>query len=534
MATKQYDNYADLITFTRASSGTALRPVGYGAELVTNGTFDTDVSGWSDFSSAGGSIAWNASGYVDVTNTTGTARLAQNIAVTRGNVYELTVQNVGGGSVFVYISETVSPFGSVLLGTVTSGTTKTFVFVAPYTSNRISISNFSAGTTASLDNVSVKEVIFDRATDPLVLFNHPNNVPRIEYDADGNRLGLLIEEQRTNLLLKSQEIVAGSNGWYTTGASTAANQVGPDGAANSASTITSTTSTGQHALAFSFGFISGTTHTGSFFVKKGTQRYVRVSAGNPNTWAARVVFDLDLGVVDTEISGTGSIQDFGNGWYRCSITGAVLNSASTAFGLFLLDNSKSDTFTGTGAETAIVFGAQLEEGSFPTSYIPTSGSTATRNPDIASIPTSAFGYNQKAGTVVVTGCKIDRVSTIAGTAIASLSKTALSGNDATRVFYRASGATGFFNTVSASQNVDLSPTGVLAAGQNLNIAFTYSEDDFATVANGGTVLTDTSGVVAEHRVLQIGDDQQYLNGHIKSIRYWPRRLTNAQLQELTS
>jgi hypothetical protein len=43
MATKQYDNYADLITFTRASTGTALRHVGYGAELVTNGTFDTDI-----------------------------------------------------------------------------------------------------------------------------------------------------------------------------------------------------------------------------------------------------------------------------------------------------------------------------------------------------------------------------------------------------------------------------------------------------------------------------------------------------------
>jgi hypothetical protein len=61
-------------------------------------------------------------------------------------------------------------------------------------------------STVVLDNISVKEVIFDRATDPLVLFNHPTNVPRIEYDANGNRRGLLIEEARTNLVPYSEDL----------------------------------------------------------------------------------------------------------------------------------------------------------------------------------------------------------------------------------------------------------------------------------------------------------------------------------------
>jgi hypothetical protein len=67
MTTKQYDAYSDLITFTRASTGTALRHVGYGAELVTNGTFDTDSdwtkgTGWTISGGAASKVTGVSSG----------------------------------------------------------------------------------------------------------------------------------------------------------------------------------------------------------------------------------------------------------------------------------------------------------------------------------------------------------------------------------------------------------------------------------------------------------------------------------------
>jgi hypothetical protein len=206
--TKQYDNYADLITFTRASTGTALRHVGYGSELVTNGTFDTDISGWTDNSSAGGSIAWNAAGYLDLDADAATSRASQDIAVTAGSVYavSITVVNLGGSSASgLYLDGAAS---SSINFVVAGVGTHTIYYVAPDSLLNISIRNFTTGTTVSIDNVSVKEVIFDRATDPLVLFNHPTNVPRIEYDADGNRKGLLIEEARTNFVPFSETFSA--------------------------------------------------------------------------------------------------------------------------------------------------------------------------------------------------------------------------------------------------------------------------------------------------------------------------------------
>ena len=373
-----------------------------------------------------------------------------------------------------------------------------------------------------------------------VLKTATTNTPRIEYDADGNRLGLLIEEARTNLEVYSNDFTQWVNAESTD--SLVSGVTNPFGSASIAKLVASGNAIPHSLTNIAVNTTSGTVYTHSVYAKAGEYDYIGVAlAGTSFAGEVVALFNLANGTLvavdngSTSVVKATSINPVGNGWYRCSVS-ADASATSTGGPRIIVqpNDTINSTAAGDGASGIYIYGAQLEAGSFATSYIGTSGATATRSADVASIPTSAFGYNQKAGTVVVTGCKIDRVSTIAGTDITTLSKVAFNTNDATRVFYRASGATGFFNTVSASQNVDLSPTGVLAAGQNLNIAFTYSEDDFATVANGGTVLTDTSGVVAEHTVLQIGAGQQYLNGHIKSVQYYPRRLTNAQIQRLTA
>jgi hypothetical protein len=443
--TKQYDNYADLITFTRASTGTALRHIGYGAELITNGTFDTD-SDW---------------------------------------------------------------------------TTITF-------------SRSSGTASVTIDNVSVKEVIFDRATDPLVLFNHPTNTPRIEYDANGNRRGLLIEEARTNLLTYS-EVVKGT-GWVDS-ASTSTNLT--DGALGVWDGVSVATNGGAFALINASDVAAvntGDVLTFRVWVKAGTSGRVRVNLRQVDPVNASRVLG-EFGSVSSNISSAGPItsireEDWGNGIVAVSGTITVNFTGDLQLGI----GPDSDV----AGETVIAYAAQLEAGSFPTSYISTSGAAASRAADVASIPTSAFGYNQKAGTVVVdfetqygTPVGFPRIWEIGG---------ATSGVD--RVY-------GFISAANSQIRCGVLANGVTAADFSVKtdptpasgkLAFAFADADFSGVIDGGSPVTDTSGSFTTPSIprntLKIGGPSgsaaSNMGGHIKSIQYYPRRLTNSQLQRLTS
>lgn len=132
-------------------------------ELVTNGTFDTDISGWTDFSSAGGSIAWNPAGYLDLVNSTGTSRAGEDISVTAGKVYQISVDVVslgGSTSAALYLDNSISS----IIDFVAAGVgTHTIYYVAIDATLNISVRNFDTGTTVSLDNVFVKLADPDRS-----------------------------------------------------------------------------------------------------------------------------------------------------------------------------------------------------------------------------------------------------------------------------------------------------------------------------------------------------------------------------------
>lgn len=139
------------------------RSLALGAELVTNGTFNSDVSGWTDFSSAGGSIAWNASGFMDVINTTATARATQSFSATVGKSYRVQISNVGANQTDVYVGSTIAG-GELVTTTIAAGSTGSYIVVATTTTLSISIRNFSPATTDSVDNISVRELAGNHAT----------------------------------------------------------------------------------------------------------------------------------------------------------------------------------------------------------------------------------------------------------------------------------------------------------------------------------------------------------------------------------
>ena len=187
--------------------------------------------------------------------------------------------------------------------------------------------------------------------------------------------------------------------------------------------------------------------------------------------------------------------------------------------------NNDNTYAGdNGTEEIYLFGAQLEAGSFPTSYIKSnSGSTTTRSADVASIPVADFGFNQSERSVVISGFYF-------GSGVLPMLDSS-DVNERERLYYQT--AEQFFVVDGGATQANM---GGASLSGVFNIAYVVKKDDFALVSSGVVRSTDTSGTVPSISTYKIGADLagRFLNGHIKSIKYYPRRLTNAQLQDLTS
>jgi hypothetical protein len=345
------------------------------------------------------------------------------------------------------------------------------------------------------------------------------NTPRIEYDANGNRKGLLIEEARTNFVPNSQggtNVSSFSSGTGSFDLELENHSVAPDGTTTGLQLKWFMGTAGSYAgVTISAGTLSSQIRTFSFFGKSNT-------ASNQT-----MQFRKDDGSVATNITITPE-------WQRFLISQSVA-STNTGFQIWSPFNVSY-----TANVDISIWGMQLEEGSFSTSYIPTAGSTATRAADVASIPTIAFGYNQKAGTVV---CEFE---TQFGTTV-GFPRIWEIGNTSTNInrvqVYVSSAAGNVFGAVFSNNVLSCNiNTGAQTSPASGRVAFAFADDDFAALIDGGSPVTDTSGSFTTpstpRNTLKIGgagdSSSANMSGHIKSIQYYPRRLTNTQLQELTS
>jgi hypothetical protein len=368
------------------------------------------------------------------------------------------------------------------------------------------------------------------------------NTPRIEYDADGNRKGLLIEEARTNLYTNSGDM--DGTGWAGFRTTYSAGDTSPDGSQLFLLGTASETNANASNIAQQTPSLSAGVYTMSVFAKAGpTDAGLLCLRPGDNvgfTDAVQAWFNLETGTVALANSSGGSslittplasIQDFGDGVYRCSLTFTVTGAVICATRHYIVDGSGSLVCT-IGKQVQL-WGAQLEAGSFPTSYISTSGAAASRSADVASIPTSAFGYNADKGTVVVEA----ETSIYSGTVTSGF--WGMSNGTTAEVVYqgvaRANNNSRLQSRSNSTIDVDFYSGVSQPVGVN-KMAAVMAANDFAMFLNGTAVGTDVSAVMPKVNTMKIGDHQFVgpLNGHIKSIQYYPRRLSNAQLQELTS
>lgn len=360
------------------------------------------------------------------------------------------------------------------------------------------------------------------------------NTPRVEYDANGVAKGLLIEEARTNLLTYSEDF---SNSYWNkpVGGQLGSAVVGPDGISGSGVTLEDDGATGT-GLVYFFRTITvntSTTYTVSIFAKADQLQWLAIRLINFTTppTASAVWFNLNTGAKGTESNVTGNIEPYSNGWYRCSVTFTTDAIDTTGNIQFLCCDSDNDISVDLdGTSSILVYGAQLEAGSFPTSYIPTSGATATRSADIASVSVSEFGYNQAQGSVVVEAEVPADQSSI--NALLLLGPSTWASNNGNKIYSAASTSRHLRVFNSLGSEVVSIDAGETPVGQTFKQAFALASSDYAAVIDGGSVVTSAvSHTPSNVELMVIG---AVARTHIKSINYYPLRLSDAKLQELTS
>ena len=366
-----------------------------------------------------------------------------------------------------------------------------------------------------------------------------NNVARFDHNpTTGESLGLLIEESRTNVATYSEDYT--QSVWTKSETTVTSNTIiAPDGFLTGSKLIENTLTT-SHSLWIRPSFTLGNYYSFSFYVKSAEKSIIVITLYNSSYSYARANFNLSSGTTtaSTQAGCSSSIVDVGNGWYRCTLIGLADATATGYAGLTLAPDGYTDTiqpgYTGDGYSGVYVWGAQVEQASFPTSYIKTTGSQVTRSADDAEMTGTNFTswYNYNGGTLY------GECIQPAPNTYATLAYMTESDSQSNRIELRAR------NAGTASRAYTLTPNGLQCdfnlssvAEDNLNkmiIAFTFN--DFAATNNGGTIQTDNSGTISDLFVrLNIGSTGvgNFLNSTIKKVVYYPTRLTNNELVDLT-
>ena len=357
----------------------------------------------------------------------------------------------------------------------------------------------------------------------------------------GESKGLLIEEARTN------EYTVSVPGGLTKATLTTNTVIAPDGTLTAAK-LSEDTQYGTHYAKLNTNIPSDAVYTLSFFVKAAERTNAQIWFGGADQSPQyRTNFNLTDGTFTEVSSGADgfTMEDVGNGWYRCSMS-ATANASTTFAPIIALANDSAEyQYTGDGYSGIYVWGAQLEAGSFPTSYIPTSGSTVTRAGDLA--------YIANLENVIST-----QDSTFYTEARSPIAYMPLSdGNHALAVITTSDFlATDYSYLVrqypATSPNGVLDGYGIVNGGSSqfdfdgntthppdtdFKVAVGLKENDFAFYYDGTFGGNDTSGLWSNFGRLYIGSSttapDNCWNSTIKKIAFYPKRLLNATLQAMT-
>ena len=370
-----------------------------------------------------------------------------------------------------------------------------------------------------------------------------SGIPRLDYFASGGVVGcpaLLVEPQAQNIMAQSETLSVSGN-WARTNVLVSGGAIAsPDGLA-SGTLIVATSGSNTHWIERNAAttVTSGTAVTTScFFKAHGTNTFAQLVIGNIGFSPASPFANFNLtgsGSVTAGNYTSAFIQNYGNGWYRCGFTTTAAGNGTAGINICPIlasGTGRATTFTGDGVNGVYAWGAQVETGSVATSYIPTTTAAVTRNADVINVSTASGCIGQTEGTIYA---ELDFSRAIASIAI-------ILGNTSNENF-RIRKAANFSVVVQAvntpSGTVTLLSSPAASAGI-YKVAFGYKNGDYAMSINGAAVLTSPNSAnfpVNGLNVISLGETiggVPYFNDRIRAVALYTTRLTNAQLQALTT
>ena len=503
------------IVFSPTAYGTgtlnSIKPVqSFGSELVTNGTFDTD-SNWTKNNAtiSGGKANFNIVGGAY-------AKLQQSITYVTGRKYRLTaVVNGTNGKAMRFRDDTANAGGLTSSnGNLTmtgSDQLVTFEWTANANSDEIAIERHttSGDYTFTVDNVSIKEIIdadfgFDRNTtatrvnESELIETVVAKVPRINYTS---KVGcVLFEPSRTNLVTYSQDFSQWSSLGSPSPTITTNFAISPDGTQNASRYVVNSSSASTR-LELGAITVSAASHTFSLYIKNNT--------GNNS---------VKLNVFD----GSDNNQTFTatDTWQRISYT--LTTSATSSCFLSIRTSGDADF---------LIYGAQFEQQSFKTSFIPTAGTTITRAAETCN--------NSKPSVNSTEGVLYAEIAALANDLeyeILSVSDGSTN-NRAYLQYTNVSNQIKFVYKVGGATQAGIG-TATFDIVDYHKIACKWKANDFALWIDGNEVGTDTNGSVnSAGTFTQVNFDDGAGNtdfyGKVKGLAVYNEALSESQLMQLT-
>jgi len=343
------------------------------------------------------------------------------------------------------------------------------------------------------------------------------NTPRLNYPLiDGVVNGcpsLLLEPQTTNLITQSNQF---DTTWISVNVTLNSIQTGVGGS-NDAWEATSTS--GVDYLRYNSSNWLGDT-TFSVYAKAGTLNSILMT-GFGNTY-----FNLETGVVGTSSADSAKMESMGNGWYRCSVVG---NTSPSQVRLYPSDSENTNAIG-----SIYIQNSQVEQSSYATSYIPTSGSAQTRLADTASKTVPDGVINSSEGTWFFNIADLAN-----GTDYKQLSISNESYNNNITIFSTTVKNKYVVQAISGG-STQVNVTLTLADTTAFNkIAIKWKLNDFAIWINGVEVYTNSSyAVISEsilYRVAFSGfSGASIFYGKCKDLRVYKTALTALEIETLTS
>ena len=468
-----------------------------GGEEVTNGDFTQLPLGtsWDAYTSGSSTVAFTEGAILSIDGSNSNVGVYQQNIFTNGVQYKIVVSVKATASFDAEIVESQGAATQTTIGTVSLTTSyQDFVFYFTGTgTNDLFIHRLYGETAGQNQQIYIKDVSVKELT--------RDNVPRIDYTGGGCP-HILAEPQRTNLIPYSDDFTSWVQIQNTT--LTANSTTSPSGDSDGTKFLSTGTST---KVRENFSAVSGTTYTLSVYCKNIDATSIRLLCyDGVNSFSNYFQSEVNTST-----------------WTRISLTFTATN---TATGQIQIARDLPDT------QSAYFWGAQLEAGSYATSYIPTSGSTVTRNQDIFTRDGIGSLINSTEGVLFVEIASLSESGNYRelGLSDGTTSNRVLisykSTDNVIRGSFQGSGGANLEYTVTSSKDFH-------------KIAVKWKVNDFSLWVDGVEVGSDTSGSSFPANTLNSinfnsGSGGDIFFGKVKQLQVYDTALTDTQLAALTS